>query len=84
MQAKPRNSVVVYAAQAGHKADDGLFTPILAEALSAPGRTLAAVLTDVRRSVHDRSGGSQMPGEYNQLLDPVVLNNTQPVDLAQA
>jgi hypothetical protein len=65
MQAKPRNSVVVYAAQAGHKADDGLFTPILAEALSAPGRTLAAVLTDVRRSVHDRSGRSQMPGEYN-------------------
>ena len=80
VQAKPRNSVVVYAAEAGHKADDGLFTPILAEALSTPGRTLAAVLTDVRRRVYEKSGGSQTPGEYNQLLDPVVLNNTQPVD----
>jgi hypothetical protein len=72
--------VVVYAAEAGHKADDGLFTPILAEALSAPGRTLAAVLTDVRRRVHEKSGGSQTPVEYNQLFDPVVLNNAQPVD----
>jgi hypothetical protein len=63
MQAKPRNSVVVYAAQAGHKADDGLFTPILAEALSAPGRTLAAVLTRGRgdRQLFAAGTGSWFP-----------------------
>jgi hypothetical protein len=78
VQAKPRNSVVVYAAEAGHTAEDGLFTPILAEALAAPDRPLGDVLTVVRRQVHEKSGGKQTPVEYNQLFDQVVLNNSQP------
>ena len=28
----------------------------------------------VRREVNEKSGGTQTPGEYNQLFDPIVLN----------
>jgi hypothetical protein len=84
VQTKPKNSIVIYAAEAGHKADDGLFTPIFANALNTPGRALGEVLTDVRRQVHEKSGGNQTPVEYNQLFEQVVLNTSQPGALAHA
>jgi hypothetical protein len=71
--AKPKNSIIIYAAEAGNKAQDGLFTPTLAKALAVPGRPISEVMTDVRREVYERSGGSQTPGEYNQLFEQVIL-----------
>jgi len=71
--AKPKNSIIIYAAEAGNKAQDGLFTPTLAKALAVPGRPISEVMTDVRREVYERSGGSQTPGEYNQLFEQVSL-----------
>lgn len=71
---KPKNSIIIYAAEAGNKAQDGLFTPTLAKALAAPGRPISEVMTDVRREVYEKSGGSQTPGEYNQLFDKISLS----------
>jgi hypothetical protein len=74
VQAKPKNSIIIYAAEAGSKANDGLFTPILAQAITAPGRPITEVIMDVRRQVNQQSNGSQTPGEYNQLFDRIVLS----------
>jgi uncharacterized caspase-like protein len=75
VQAKPKNSIIIYAAEAGSKANDGLFTPILAKSITAPGRSITDVIMEVRRQVNQQSGGSQTPGEYNQLFDPIVLSS---------
>jgi len=71
--AKPKNSIIIFAAEAGNKAVDGLFTPILAEALEAPGRTIDQIMKTVRSQVHARSHGQQTPGEYNQLFEDLFL-----------
>lgn len=71
--AKPKNSIIIFAAEAGNKAVDGLFTPILAEALEAPGRTIDQIMKTVRSQVHARSQGQQTPGEYNQLFEDLFL-----------
>ena len=70
---KPKNSIIIYAAEAGNKAQDGLFTPTLAKEMAVPGRTISELMTRVRREVYQNSGGTQTPGEYTQLFDPVVL-----------
>jgi Caspase domain len=70
---KPKNSIIIYAAEAGSKAQDGLFTPTLAKEMAVPGRTISELMTRVRREVYQNSGGTQTPGEYTQLFDPVVL-----------
>jgi hypothetical protein len=75
---KPKNSIVIFAAEAGSKALDGLFTPILATALQQKGRTIDQVMKAVRREVHARSRGQQIPGEYNQLFDELILSNANP------
>jgi formylglycine-generating enzyme required for sulfatase activity len=70
---KPKNSVIVYAAEAGTTAQDGLFTPALTRALARPGLSLSEVFTEVRRQVYEQSSGAQTPGEYNQLFSQVYL-----------
>jgi hypothetical protein len=70
---KPKNSIVIYAAEAGSKANDGLFTPVLARELTTPGRSLAEIMTRVRKEVNEKSGGTQTPGEYNQLFEQVYF-----------
>jgi len=70
---KPKNSIVIYAAEAGSKALDGLFTPILAVALQQKGRTIDQVMKSVRSEVYAKSSGQQTPGEYNQLFEELIL-----------
>jgi uncharacterized caspase-like protein len=72
---KPKNSIVIYAAEAGSKALDGLFTPILAMALQEKGRTIDQVMKSVRREVYTKSSGQQTPGEYNQLFEELFLSD---------
>jgi len=74
IQSKPKNSIVIYAAEAGSKANDGLFTPILAQAITTPGRPISEIMTEVRRMVYDQSEGRQTPGEYNQLFEQLILS----------
>jgi formylglycine-generating enzyme required for sulfatase activity len=71
--AKPKNSIVIYAAEAGSVAVDGLFTPIFAAALESKGRTIDQVMKAVRGEVYARSNGQQTPGEYNQLFEELFL-----------
>ena len=73
VQSKPKNSIIIFAAEAGCKAQDGLLTPILADAITTPGRSITDVIMQVRREVNVKSGGIQTPGEYNQLFNPIVL-----------
>ena len=71
---KPKNSIIIYAAEAGNKAQDGLFTPTLARALASFGASdISQVMKQVRRDVYDQSSGAQTPGEYNQLFESLIL-----------
>ena len=73
---KPKNSIVIYAAEAGSKALDGLFTPILANALQEKDKTIDQVMKKVRKEVYAKSSGQQTPGEYNQLFEELVLGDS--------
>jgi Tfp pilus assembly protein PilF len=79
---KPKNSIVIYAAEAGSKALDGLFTPILAVALQQKGRTIDQVMKSVRSEVYAKSSGQQTPGEYNQLFEELFLGEPAGDNLA--
>ena len=79
---KPKNSIVIYAAEAGSKALDGLFTPILAVALQQKGRTIDQVMKSVRSEVYAKSSGQQTPGEYNQLFEELILGEPAGGNLA--
>jgi formylglycine-generating enzyme required for sulfatase activity len=79
---KPKNSIVIYAAEAGSKALDGLFTPILAVALQQKGRTIDQVMKSVRSEVYAKSSGQQTPGEYNQLFEELFLGESAGEDLS--
>jgi TPR repeat protein len=73
---KPKNSVIIYAAEAGNEAFDGLFTPILAENLQEHSdKSLNQIMQKVRAEVFERSKGAQTPGEYNQLFEELFLLN---------
>jgi hypothetical protein len=58
VQAKSKNSIIIYAAEAGSKAQGGLFTPILANAITAPGRSPPM---SKRASAKSRSAKAQTP-----------------------
>ncbi len=73
---KPKNSMVIYAAEAGSKALDGLFTPILASSLQQKGRSINQIMMSVRSEVYAKSSGQQTPGEYNQLFEELFLGES--------
>ena len=73
VQSKPKNSLIVFAAEAGSRANDGLFTPTLANAITKPGKSLSQILKEVRKEVFTKSNGTQIPGEYDQLFEDLYL-----------
>jgi formylglycine-generating enzyme len=79
---KPKNSIVIYAAEAGSKALDGLFTPILASSLQQKGRTINQIMISVRSEVYAKSSGQQTPGEYNQLFEELFLGELAEGEIA--
>ena len=79
---KPKNSIVIYAAEAGSKALDVLFTPILASSLQQKGRSINQIMMSVRSEVYAKSSGQQTPGEYNQLFEELFLGEPAGDDLA--
>jgi hypothetical protein len=74
---KPKNSIIVYSAEAGTVAQDGLFTPTLTKLITQSGKSFNQILMQLRREVSQRSNGAQIPGEYNQLFDDIYLNGTK-------
>lgn len=77
VQRKPKNSLIVYSAEPGCKALDGLFTPTLASALRQKDKSLSQIMKEVRRSVFQKSNGTQIPGEYDQLFDDLFLSSSK-------
>ena len=73
---KPKNSIIVYSAQAGKTAQDGVFTPILTQKILEK-KSFTEVLMDVRKEVRARTAGEQSPGEYNELEEAVYLAGQQ-------
>jgi branched-chain amino acid transport system substrate-binding protein len=71
--AKPRNSIIVYSAESGTVAQDGLFTPALTRAIATPGVSLQDAVMAVRLEVFKKSDGAQTPGAYDQLFSKVYL-----------
>jgi uncharacterized caspase-like protein len=70
---RPKNSIIIYAAERDTEARDGVFTPTFIRALVKPGLSLAEVMTEVRREVYRKTDGAQTPGEYSQLFDQIYL-----------
>jgi formylglycine-generating enzyme required for sulfatase activity len=79
---KPKNSIVIYAAEAGSKALDGLFTPVLANSLQQKGRSINQIMMSVRSEVYAKSSGQQTPGEYNQLFEELFLGELAEGEIA--
>ena len=69
---KPKNSIIVYSAEAGNKARDGVFTPILTKKILEQ-KSLHSILLDVRREVNKATGGQQLPKNDDGLLEDIYL-----------
>ncbi|MBR6200826.1 MAG: SUMF1/EgtB/PvdO family nonheme iron enzyme [Spirochaetales bacterium] len=72
LKRQPKNSIIVYSAESGSVAQDGVFTPILAEKITE-AKPLTAILKEVRRAVKDKTKNEQCPGTYDQLDEDVYL-----------
>ena len=79
---RPRNSVIVYSAEAGKTAQDGVFSPILTKKI-LENKELIAVLRDVRNEVAKATNDEQNPGQYDQLKNEVFLAANVPSRLAK-
>ena len=82
VKVRPKNSVIVYSAEAGKTAQDGIFTPILTKQI-LENKELIAVLRDVRNEVDKATNGEQTPGQYDQLKNEVFLAMNVPSRLAK-
>ena len=69
---RPKNSIIVYSAEAGCTARDGVFTPALTKEITKK-TNLQLVLINVRNEVQRLTNGEQTPGEYSQLAGMVFL-----------
>lgn len=70
---KPKNSIIVYSAEAGETALDGVYTPALTKRITEKGKSIEEVLKEVRNDVLRTTAGQQLPGEYRQLVSDVYL-----------
>ncbi|MBB6482648.1 SUMF1/EgtB/PvdO family nonheme iron enzyme [Spirochaeta isovalerica] len=70
---QPPDSIIVYSADAGTTAQDGLFTPTLLKYIETPGLEFYDILKKVRTEVREASGGMQRTGDYNQLESDIYL-----------
>lgn len=70
---EPPNSIIVYSARSGQVAQDGIFTPTLVSFLEMPGLSFSEIVRKTRQTVYNKTNGSQTPGSYDQLFEPVYL-----------
>jgi hypothetical protein len=75
----PAGSLIAFATDAGHTAQDGeetngLYTGELLKHLRTPGLTIEQVFKRTRAGVMERSDGAQIPAEYSRLVgDDIYL-----------
>ena len=72
----PGNSIIIYSAQAGSTAEDGVFTPTLLKYLEEPIR-LADILIKVQKEVQQKTNRRQRPGSYSELTETVYLKDVK-------
>lgn len=75
--------LVAYATQPGNVALDGEggnspFTRALIESLETPGLEVRALMTEVRRSVIEETGGRQVPWDHSSLTGPFYFADAPP------
>ncbi len=81
----PAGSLVAFATDAGHAANDGagangLYTEELMRQLLTPGLSIEQVFKRTRAAVMQRSGGAQVPAEYSRLVgDDIFLAGAAPL-----
>ncbi len=71
----PPNSIIVYAAQPGAVAKDGVFTPILTQKITEQ-KPFDRIIMDVRKEVKRQTNNEQNPGYYTELDDVIYLAGT--------
>ena len=68
---KPANSIIIYAADSGQTAQDGVFTPILTKKIIEKDKSIydvyKEVAKEVTKEVQKKTGKSQRPAVYIQL-----------------
>lgn len=69
---KPKNSIIVYSADAGNVAQDGVFTPILTKKLLEK-KSLHSILMNVRSEVYEKTKGQQTPKNDDGLMKEIYL-----------
>jgi uncharacterized caspase-like protein len=80
----PAGSLIAFATDAGHTAQDGegangLYTGELVKHLQTPGITIEQVFKRTRAAVIKQSGGKQVPAEYSRLVgDDIFLAGAEP------
>ncbi len=76
---RPQRSIVVYSAEPGNVAQDGVFTPILTKKITQ-AKSFNDILSEVSMEVYEATGGKQSPGSYTQLFPTTYLAGikTQP------
>ncbi|MBD5410063.1 MAG: PEGA domain-containing protein [Treponema sp.] len=70
---QPKNSIIVYSAEPGKTASDGVFTPILTQKIAEKGKSFTDILIETRNSVLAQTNEQQQPGEYVQLRKAIYL-----------
>ena len=70
---RPANSIIVYSADSGQTAKDGVFTPILTKYITEKDTSIENVLKKVRRDVLRKTNDEQHTGEYSQLVGQIYL-----------
>lgn len=70
---RPANSIIVYSADSGQTAKDGVFTPTLTKHITEKDTSIENVLKKVRRDVLRKTNDEQHTGEYSQLVGQIYL-----------
>ena len=78
----PNGSFIAYSTAPGQVAADGNggnspFTAALIAEIAKPGQEIQKTFLNVRRAVHQASGGKQVPWESSSLLDTFVFTPTR-------
>ena len=69
---KPKNSIIVYSAQAGSTAQDGVFTPLLTKKILEQ-KSFTQILRDIRVAVKEQTDNQQNPGSYDDSDTEIFL-----------
>ena len=79
----PSGAFVAFATQPDTVAEDGAgdnspFTQALIEHIAAPDRPISEVMIHVRRTVHARTSGRQIPWDRSALFEPFAFKRSDP------